>query len=96
MLRLPASVQGAHGSDGLPIAVQPPPLLESAPFGHITQPPRELAAEDPRKTKEKSLDFLGFLWSNLDFSIGYSGNKRKNPPRAKLAYQVACNRFCTQ
>jgi len=28
-----------------------------------------------RKTKENSLDFLGFLWSNLDFSMGYDESK---------------------
>jgi hypothetical protein len=39
------------------------------------------------------LDLLGFLWSNLDLSMGYSENMRKNPPPAKLAYQVACNGF---
>jgi hypothetical protein len=26
---------------------------------------------NPRKTKEKGLDFLGFLWQNLDFSMSY-------------------------
>jgi hypothetical protein len=27
------------------------------------------------KTKEKGLDFLGFLWPNSDFSMGYSESK---------------------
>ena len=29
----------------------------------------------PNKTKQKSLDFLGFLWSNRDFSMGYGESK---------------------
>jgi hypothetical protein len=29
----------------------------------------------PRKTKEKSLHFLGFPWSNWDFPKGYSESK---------------------
>jgi hypothetical protein len=29
----------------------------------------------PRKTKEKSLHFLGFPWSNWDFSKGYGESK---------------------
>jgi hypothetical protein len=29
----------------------------------------------PRKTKEKSLHFLGFSWPNLDFSKGYGESK---------------------
>jgi hypothetical protein len=32
-----------------------------------------------RKSKEKSLHFLGFLWCNRDFSTGYSGKKKKIP-----------------
>ena len=32
----------------------------------------------PNKTKQKSLDFLGFLWPNLDFSMGYGESKQKN------------------
>jgi hypothetical protein len=31
--------------------------------------------EKPRKTKEKSLHFLGFPWSNWDFSRGYGESK---------------------
>jgi hypothetical protein len=38
-----------------------------------------LAAEQiqgkPNKTKEKSLDFLGFPWPNRGFSMGYSESK---------------------
>jgi hypothetical protein len=29
----------------------------------------------PRKTKEKSLHFLGFSWPNWDFSKGYGESK---------------------
>jgi hypothetical protein len=28
-----------------------------------------------RKTKENSLGFLGFFWSNRDFSMGYDESK---------------------
>jgi hypothetical protein len=31
--------------------------------------------EKARKTKEKSLDFLGFPWPNRDFSKGYGESK---------------------
>jgi hypothetical protein len=40
----------------------PPALLELAPFGHIAQPPRELAA---RKSKENQGKRLGFPWIPL-------------------------------
>ena len=30
---------------------------------------------NPRKSKEKSLHFLGFLWPNWDFSMGYGESK---------------------
>jgi hypothetical protein len=30
------------------------------------------------KTKEKGLDFLGFLWPNPAFSMGYGESKQKN------------------
>src|ERR1700722_10488570 len=33
---------------------------------------------NPRKTKQKGLHFLGFLWWNRDFSMGYSESKQKN------------------
>jgi hypothetical protein len=33
--------------------------------------------ENPRKTKEKRLDFLGFLWRNWDFSMGYREKNKK-------------------
>jgi hypothetical protein len=36
-----------------------------------------------RKTKENSLDFLGFLWSNRDFSMGYAESKSKKSPHAE-------------
>jgi hypothetical protein len=29
----------------------------------------------PNKTKQKSLDFLGFLWPNRAFSMGYGESK---------------------
>ena len=32
----------------------------------------------PNKTKEKSLDFLVFLWSFRGFSMGYGESKTKN------------------
>ena len=32
---------------------------------------------NPRKTKEKSLDFVGFLWWNWGFSIGYDRKNKK-------------------
>jgi hypothetical protein len=35
---------------------------------------------NPRKSKEKSLDFLGFLWRNQGFSMGYGESKQKNLP----------------
>jgi hypothetical protein len=35
---------------------------------------------NPNKTKEKGLDFLGFLWPNPDFSTGYSRKNKKNFP----------------
>jgi hypothetical protein len=31
--------------------------------------------ENARKSKENSLDFLAFPWSNLDFSMGYDESK---------------------
>ena len=43
---------------------------------------------NPRKTKEKSLDFLGFLWSNRDFSMGYDESKQKNRRTLKLASRI--------
>jgi hypothetical protein len=32
----------------------------------------------PRKTKKNSLDFLGFIRANRDFSIGYDDSEGKN------------------
>jgi hypothetical protein len=32
---------------------------------------------NPKESKEKGLDFLGFLWWNRDFSMGYGGSKQK-------------------
>jgi hypothetical protein len=37
----------------------------------------KLIQANPNKTKEKGLDFLGFLWWNLDFSKGYGESKQK-------------------
>jgi hypothetical protein len=31
--------------------------------------------QNPRNSKEKGLDFLGFLWPKRDFSMGYSEYK---------------------
>jgi hypothetical protein len=36
---------------------------------------RLLALVKPNKSKENRLDFLGFLWPNQDFSMGYSESK---------------------
>jgi hypothetical protein len=41
---------------------------------------------NPNKTKQKSLDFLGFIRPNRDFSMGYEQKNKKN----RLAYQVVC------
>jgi macrodomain Ter protein organizer (MatP/YcbG family) len=49
------------------------------------QPGREFQA-NPNKNKKKSLDFLGFVWWNRDFSMGYAQKKKKN----RLASQVVC------
>jgi hypothetical protein len=70
-----ASVQGAHGGGGLLIAVQPPPLLEMAPFGLSVQPPRELAAS---QSKENQGKMLGFPWIPLAESGLFNGLRRKN------------------
>jgi hypothetical protein len=63
---------------------------------HLLAPWHNLRASwlqaDPRKTKEKGLDFFGFLWSNWDFSRGYEENKRKNPLPAQLASEVVRKR----
>ena len=32
---------------------------------------------NPRKSKQKGLDLVVFLWPNLDFSMGYSGKNKK-------------------
>jgi hypothetical protein len=53
----------------------PPALLELAPFGHIAQPLRELAARKSKENQGKGLDFLGFLWPNRPFSTGYGESK---------------------
>jgi hypothetical protein len=41
--------------------------------------------------KENSLHFLGFPWSNQDFSMGYSEKNRKNfrPPNSRLGLYFA-------
>jgi hypothetical protein len=41
---------------------------------------------NPNKTKQKSLDFLGFVRPNRDFSMGYERKNKKN----RLASQVVC------
>jgi hypothetical protein len=40
------------------------------------------------KTKEISLDFLGFLWPILDFSMGYEESKEEKSSHAELAFQI--------
>jgi hypothetical protein len=44
------------------------------------------AQANPNKTKQKSLDFLGFIRPNRDFSKGYEQKNKKN----RLASQVVC------
>src|SRR5271156_1720589 len=44
-----------------------------------------LRQDNARKSKENSLHFLGFLWPNQDFSMGYSEKKIKKLPPAELA-----------
>jgi hypothetical protein len=44
------------------------------------------AQANPNKTKQKSLDFLGFIRPNRDFSMGYGQKNKKN----RLASQVVC------
>jgi hypothetical protein len=39
---------------------------------------------NPNKTKQKSLDFLGFIRPNRDFSMGYDGKNKKIDSRLKL------------
>jgi hypothetical protein len=67
---------------------QPPPLLELAPFGHVAQPPRELAA---RKSKENQGKRLGFPWSNQDFSRGYEEKIRKIIRRFNSPQRLCAN-----
>ena len=42
------------------------------------QPSREFLQANPNKSKEKGLDFLGFIRPNRDFSMGY-GEKNPTP-----------------
>jgi hypothetical protein len=37
--------------------------------------PAKFLQINPSKSKEKGLDFLGFLWWNPDFSMGYGESK---------------------
>jgi hypothetical protein len=57
----------------------PPPLLESAPFGHIAQPPRELAA---RRSKENQGKKLGFPWIPLVESGLFNRLQRKQEKKS--------------
>ena len=63
MLRLPASVQGAHGSDGLPIAVQPPSPAGIGAFRPHSATPARVGCKKiqgkPRKKTWISLDSFG-------------------------------------
>jgi hypothetical protein len=34
---------------------------------------------NPNKTKQKSLDLLGFIWPIRDLSVGYAAKNKKNP-----------------
>ena len=43
---------------------------------------------NPRKTKQKGLDFLAFSWPNWDFSMGYSESKVKSFLDVRLASRV--------
>jgi hypothetical protein len=38
----------------------------------------KLIQAKPNKTKQKSLRFLGFLWPNWGFSMGYGESKEKS------------------
>jgi hypothetical protein len=44
--------------------------------------------DNPNKNKEKSLDFLGFVWPNRGFSMGYKEKNKKNP----LPFQASAKR----
>jgi hypothetical protein len=45
------------------------------------QPMGDLPPNKTNKSKQKSLDLLGFLWPNRDFSKGYTGKNKKIPFR---------------
>jgi hypothetical protein len=42
--------------------------------------PRKQIQDNPSKTKENCLNFLGFLWWNWVFSMGYEGKNKKMLP----------------
>jgi hypothetical protein len=44
---------------------------------------------EPRKTKQKPLDLLGFIWPNRSFSKGCDRKNKKNRRLDQLASQVA-------
>jgi hypothetical protein len=80
------------GRGGVRHALSVAPLSEASV---LASDPREAAdfnqgansvQANPNKTKQKSLDFLGFIRPNRDFSMGYERKNKKNP----LASQVVC------
>jgi hypothetical protein len=46
---------------------------------------------NPNKSKENSLDFLGFLWPNWGFSMGYGESKYKNFPSSISGFAKRLN-----
>jgi hypothetical protein len=54
----------------------------SGGFNHSANSPQA----NPNKTKQKSLDFLGFIRPNRDFSKGCEQKNKKN----RIASQVVC------
>jgi hypothetical protein len=51
------------------------PIRAEGAIGQAAFRPAKQNQINPRKTKEKGLDFLGFLWPNWDFSKGYGESK---------------------
>jgi hypothetical protein len=50
---------------------------------------------NPNKTKQKSLDFLGFIRPNRDFSKGYERKSKKNSTRVSGCVQNVSNALFT-
>jgi hypothetical protein len=81
-LRLSASVQRVQGmAPDRHLPALPEPGL-SATEGPEYNQGAIWPQVNPRKTKEKCLDFLGFLWRKRGFSTGYSEKNKKNFRRA--------------